>query len=55
MTEKLHFVCDPAECIEATGTAGVALLKELVAQIRQDSVQDSQDYLDETTVPHGGE
>jgi hypothetical protein len=55
MTEKLPVVRDPVECAEATRAAETALLRELVAQIRRDSAEDSKTYLDETTVPHGGE
>ena len=39
----------------ATKTVETALLKEIVDQIRRDRVEDSKEYLDETTVPHGGE
>ena len=55
MTEKLQVSRDPVERIEATSTAETALLKEMVAQVRRDSAEDSKAYLDETTVPHGGE
>ena len=30
-------------------------VKDLVDQVRRDSVKNSKEYLDETTVPHGGE
>ena len=55
MTEKLQVVRDPVERVEATRAAETALLKEVVAQVRRDSAEDSKNYLDETTVPHGGE
>ncbi len=43
------------EQVAATKTVETVLLKEIVDQIRRDSVEDSKAYLDETTVPHGGE
>ena len=55
MTEKLQVVRDPVERVEATNSAATALLLEVVAQVRRDSAEDSKAYLDETTVPHGGE
>ncbi|MHB0956604.1 MAG: hypothetical protein ACYC6N_21030 [Pirellulaceae bacterium] len=30
-------------------------LEEIVQQVRQDAVKQSKEYLEETTVPHGGE
>jgi hypothetical protein len=55
MTEKLHVVCDPAASSESIKATEAALLKELLAQIRSDSTRESDDYLGETNVPHGGE
>ena len=55
MTEKLQVVREPVERVEATRIAETALLREVVAQVRRDSAENSKTYLDETTVPHGGE
>ncbi len=55
MTEKLQAVKETVERVEATRSTETALLKEIVAHVRRDSVEESKAYLDETNVPHGGE
>jgi hypothetical protein len=40
---------------ETTKQAPAHPLDEVVQQVRRDAVTSSKEYLDETTVPHGGE
>jgi hypothetical protein len=54
MTEKLP-VIDVSTAEVASFPAKLPSLSELVARIREDSMEGSQEYLDETNVPHGGE
>jgi hypothetical protein len=55
MTDKLQVADVPEEKAAATSITPSVLLKRVIAQIRRDSVEGSKEYLDETTVPHGGE
>ena len=55
MSDELQVVNTPEQKTAATPIDQAALLKDLVARIRHDSVQESDEYLNETTVPHGGE
>jgi hypothetical protein len=41
--------------VDTPGLPKKGLLKKVVDQIHQDSVQRSGEYLEETEVPHGGE
>ncbi len=55
MTDKTQ-VADVTETKNAaTSIDQAALLKDVIAQVRDDSVEASKEYLDETKVPHGGE
>jgi hypothetical protein len=40
---------------ETTGQTPAHALDEVAEQVRRDAVTNSKEYLDETTVPHGGE
>ncbi|NLX54648.1 MAG: hypothetical protein GXY58_06010 [Planctomycetaceae bacterium] len=40
---------------QTTSPAPARALAEVAQQVRRDAVTNSQEYLDETTVPHGGE
>ncbi len=53
MTDKVQIVSIPEE--KTTASDQAALLKDVIVQIRNDSVKASREYLEETTVPHGGE
>jgi hypothetical protein len=44
-----------ADAAEDAKTLKTTLLSAIVDQVRRDSKADSEEYLDETTVPHGGE
>ena len=55
MTDKLQVASVPQETAAASNVDQIALLKDMVAQIRRDCVENSEEYLDETTVPHGDE
>jgi hypothetical protein len=54
MTEKLQLVNVP-EQQASTAADQAELLRSLVARVRQDCQQQSDEYLDQTEVPHGGE
>ena len=55
MTNKLQVANVPEEKTQAANVDQAALLRDVVAQIRQHSIEQSKEYLDVTTVPHGGE
>ena len=55
MTNKLQVASVPEQKTQAASIDQAALLRDVVAQIRQHSGEQSKEYLDETTVPHGGE
>ncbi len=55
MNEKPLVICDLEERGATNGTTQIDLMKEIVAQVRLDSQRGTEEYLDETTVPHGGE
>ena len=55
MTDKLQVTTEPQDHQVATPLDRAELLKSIVDQVRDNSVQGSDEYLDETTVPHGGE
>jgi hypothetical protein len=55
MTDKLQVASVPEEKAATVPIDPSVLLKHIVAQVRRDSVEKSENYLDETTVPHGGE
>ncbi len=53
---KTHSLSIPPESDQATPRQTPAeAFSAVVEQVRRDAVRDSQTYLDETTVPHGGE
>jgi len=55
MTTKLDTTHTSESAPETTKTSENALLTSVVDQVRLDCQTDSKKYLDETTVPHGGE
>jgi hypothetical protein len=54
MTDK-HPSVEVCTVQVASSPAQTPSFSDVVARIRQDSVEESQQYLDETNVPHGGE
>ena len=43
------------EAVSTPGKPKVLPLERVLDQVRRDSRQDTEEYLDETVVPHGGE
>lgn len=52
MATKLQQIETQADVVEKTGAKP---LESIVDQVRRDSTDQSDKYLDETEVPHGGE
>lgn len=56
MAAELHHEKQSTSSVEAAKETEVKKpLDAVVAEVQRDSRKDSQRYLDETTVPHGGE
>ena len=55
MTTKLDTIHTSEPAQETTKKTENGLLKAVVDQVRLDCKTESEEYLDETTVPHGGE
>lgn len=53
MAENL--VLDQKQTVSHPGTPQTLPMEEALEQVRRDSRQDAEEYLDETVVPHGGE
>lgn len=55
MTDKLQVATELKNHNVAAPVDQAELLKNIAARVSRDSVERSDEYLDETTVPHGGE